>query len=101
MTARARRSCLTVPGSSERMLAKARTLPADEIVVDLEDAVPPAEKTAATRRRAADALLAGEWSAPTLAVRVNAVGTPWFAVDIVELVRARSEEHTSELQSRE
>ena len=91
MTARARRSCLTVPGSSERMLAKARTLPADEIVVDLEDAVPPAEKTAATRRRAADALLAGEWSAPTLAVRVNAVGTPWFAVDIDELVRAAGE----------
>ena len=66
-------------------------LPADEIVIDLEDALPPAEKTTATRRRVADALLVGEWRAQTLAVRVNAVGTPWFADDIHELVFTASE----------
>jgi citrate lyase subunit beta / citryl-CoA lyase len=91
MTARARRSCLTVPGSSERMLAKARALPADEVVVDLEDAVPPAKKTSATRRRVAEALLAGEWNAPTVAVRVNAVKTAWFADDVDELVGSAGE----------
>ncbi len=41
---RARRSCLSVPGSSPKMMAKAPTLPADEVFLDLEDSVAPAEK---------------------------------------------------------
>lgn len=53
---RLRRSCLAVPGSSAKMLAKAATLPADLVFVDLEDAVAPAEKTDETRARAARAV---------------------------------------------
>jgi citrate lyase subunit beta/citryl-CoA lyase len=86
MTARARRSCLTVPGSSERKLAKAQTLAVDEIIVDLEDALTPAEKTSATRLLAAGALATGDWRASSLAVRVNPVRSPWFADDVDEIV---------------
>ena len=47
-----RRSCLTVPGASEKMLAKALALPADEIVLDLEDAVPATDKAQVAVREA-------------------------------------------------
>ena len=84
---RPRRSCLSVPGSSERMLAKARTLSADEIVIDLEDAVVPSQKDEA--RAATIAALREEgWHARSLAVRVNATGTPWFERDVRELAGA-------------
>jgi citrate lyase subunit beta/citryl-CoA lyase len=69
------------------MLAKARTLPADEVILDLEDAVPPEEKTAATRQRVAEAAM-GEWRASTVAVRVNAIGSAWFEDDLDHLVGA-------------
>ncbi len=64
------------------MLAKAAGLPADEIVVDLEDGCPVAEKDAA-RERLGDAAAAG-----TLAVRINGVRTPWWARDLEAVVRA-------------
>ena len=73
------------------MLAKARALPADEIVIDLEDAVPQAEKTPATRQTVADALNVGGWKARTRAVRINAVGSPWFADDVEQVVRLAGE----------
>ena len=60
---RLRRSCLAVPGSSEKMLAKAAELPADQVFLDLEDAVSPLEKEAARghrRRRAEHARLLGQ-----------------------------------------
>jgi citrate lyase beta subunit len=47
---RVRRSCLAVPASSERFISKARTLPADEVFLDLEDAVAPAAKAQARAR---------------------------------------------------
>jgi citrate lyase subunit beta/citryl-CoA lyase len=84
---RARRSCLSVPGSRSKMLAKAAGLPADEIVVDLEDSVSPGEKTDATRERVARAFLEHDWVAQTLAVRVNAVATPWCMDDVSHVVR--------------
>ena len=84
--ARLRRSCLAVPGSSEKMLARAATLPADMVFVDLEDAVAPQEKTDATRARVVEALHRQEWVAPTRAVRVNAVSTHWCFRDITALV---------------
>ena len=56
---RPRRSCLTVPGSSERFLAKARTLAPDELILDLEDAVAPAAKD--TARTLVIEALAAEW----------------------------------------
>lgn len=65
-------------------MAKARTLPADEVVLDLEDAVPPEQKADA-RRLVAEAVQ-GEWRAPTVAVRVNAIGSPWFADDLDQLL---------------
>lgn len=61
----ARRSCLAVPASSERMLEKARELPADELAIDLEDAVIPAGKDGA-RAALVEQLAKGEWRAPTL-----------------------------------
>jgi citrate lyase subunit beta / citryl-CoA lyase len=65
MTTRPRRSCLAVPASNERMLEKAATLPADEIVVDLEDGVAPADK-----ERARNNVLLAK-ARGTLAVRIN------------------------------
>jgi len=83
---RPRRSCLSVPGSSERMLVKARTLPADEIVIDLEDAVAPAQKDEA-REATVAAVSEGGWQARSIAVRVNGTTTPWFEDDVSELAR--------------
>jgi len=76
----ASRCCLIVPATSERFLAKARRLEVDEVVIDLEDAVPPAEKRAARER--AMAAVAYEWTAPAVSVRVNALGTPWGNDDL-------------------
>ena len=66
------------------MLGKARTLPADEIVIDLEDAVVPSQKDEA-RAATVAALAEGEWQARSIAVRVNGTGTPWFESDVREL----------------
>jgi citrate lyase subunit beta/citryl-CoA lyase len=67
---RRRRSCLTVPGDDERKLAKAAGIAADEVILDLEDAVAPARKDAA-RETVARALRDLQWAATTVAVRVN------------------------------
>lgn len=69
------------------MLTKARAVTADEVVIDLEDAVEPEAKNDRTRRRVAEALVGHEWRTPTVAVRVNGVGTDWFRDDIVQIVR--------------
>jgi len=85
---RTRRSCLAVPGSNERMLAKAAELPADEVVVDLEDAVAPADKERA-RELGAAALRNGFRG--TVAVRVNARGTAWWEDDLRAAAEAGAE----------
>jgi citrate lyase subunit beta/citryl-CoA lyase len=77
-----RRSCLSVPGSSPKMLAKAPGLPADEIVIDLEDAVAAGAKDDARAQVAAT--LAG-WTGGAVSVRVNAPRTPWCHLDIAAL----------------
>ena len=59
----------------------------DQVVIDLEDAVAPAEKNDLTRERAAGALLNEDWLAPTLSVRVNAVDTEWFRADVEYVLR--------------
>src|SRR3954470_5116430 len=82
-----RRSCLSVPGSSEKMLAKAPGLGADELVLDLEDAVAPDAKDAA-RRLVVEALASDAFAGRTVAVRVNAPGTPWCHADVVALAAA-------------
>lgn len=83
---RLRRSTLAVPGSSEKMLAKAATTDADEIFLDLEDAVAPEEKTAA-RARVVDALNTHDYSGKTVAVRVNDAGSPYQYDDVIQVVR--------------
>jgi citrate lyase beta subunit len=72
---RSRRSCLAVPGSSQRFLDKARGLAADEVFLDLEDAVAPAAKEAA-RRNVIAALNDGGWGGKLVAVRVNSAFAP-------------------------
>ena len=88
---RLRRSCLAVPGSSEKMLAKAATLPADMVFCDLEDAVAPLEKNDATRAKVVAALTSQPWHAATRVVRVNDVSTPWCFRDIVAIVAGAGE----------
>lgn len=87
---RARRSCLSVPGSSPKMLAKAATLPADEVFFDLEDSVAPLEKEAA-RGTIVQALKEHEYRAPTKVIRVNGVYTKWCYRDVTEIVEAAGE----------
>ena len=80
----ARRSCLAVPGSSPRFLAKARDLAADEVFLDLEDAVAPDAKEEA-RRSVIGALRSGGWGGKVRAVRINGVTTRWAYRDVVDI----------------
>ena len=73
------RSLLFLPASNERAIAKARTLGADLVVLDLEDAVKPEEKGAA--REAAVEAAASDWTMP-VAIRVNGVGSEWHSLDL-------------------
>ena len=84
---RSRRSCLAVPGSSPRFLDKARGLAADEVFLDLEDAVAPAAKEAA-RHSVAAALNGGGWDGKLMAVRVNDATTRWAYRDVADVVTA-------------
>ena len=84
-TIRPRRSCLSVPGSSPKMLSKAPGLPADEVFMDLEDSVAPLAKEEA-RGNIVQALKEGDWNGKTVVVRVNGVDTKWCAGDVTEVV---------------
>jgi citrate lyase subunit beta/citryl-CoA lyase len=79
-----RRSCLSVPASSERFLAKARGLAVDEVMLDLEDSVAPSEKESA-RGLAVAALRDGGWPG-SVALRVNDATTPWAYQDVIAAV---------------
>jgi citrate lyase subunit beta/citryl-CoA lyase len=83
--ARSRRTCHAVPGSSERFLAKAAELAADEVFLDLEDAVAEGEKDNA-REQVVAALREQEFAAPTVVVRVNGTDTPHYYKDLVAVV---------------
>src|SRR4051812_20329519 len=80
-----RRSCLSVPGSSEKMLTKGPTIPADMTFLDLEDAVSPLEKESA-RPKVVDAIKNQDWGDRVLCVRVNAWDTEWTTFDVIEVV---------------
>lgn len=88
---RLRRACLIVPATVERMLEKAPSLDVDEVIIDLEDAVPAALKTDVTRERLVDALSRLDWRARTRAVRVNAPQTEWFADDLRSLAASAND----------
>jgi citrate lyase subunit beta / citryl-CoA lyase len=79
-----RRSCLSLPGSSAKMLGKAPTLPADELIVDLEDAVVPAAKDEA-RALVVESLGAPEFEGKQVSVRVNAPRSPWCHLDVAAI----------------
>jgi citrate lyase subunit beta / citryl-CoA lyase len=84
---RSRRSCLAVPGSSPKMLDKAQGLPADQVFLDLEDAVAPLVKADA-RKNVITALADGDWSGKTRVVRVNDWTTEWTYGDVIEVVQS-------------
>jgi citrate lyase subunit beta/citryl-CoA lyase len=81
MTTRPRRSVLYMPGSNARALDKAKTLPADGVILDLEDSVAPEAKEAA-RQQVVDAVKAGGFGTREVFIRVNGVDTPWHADDL-------------------
>jgi citrate lyase subunit beta/citryl-CoA lyase len=81
MIARPRRSVLYIPGSNPRALAKARTLPADALILDLEDSVAPDQKALA-RRQVAAAVGEGGFGARQVVIRVNGLQSPWGREDM-------------------
>jgi len=84
---RPRRSALYMPGSNARALEKARTLDADVILLDLEDAVAPEAKENA-RGQVCEAVSAGGYGHREVVIRVNGPGTPWFEEDFRAAVAA-------------
>jgi citrate lyase subunit beta/citryl-CoA lyase len=78
---RPRRSLLFMPGSNARALEKARNLPADGIILDLEDAVAPDAKGLA-RDQIAEAIAAGGFGRREVLIRINALDSPWWIDDI-------------------
>jgi citrate lyase subunit beta/citryl-CoA lyase len=87
-----RRACLVVPAAPAAKLEKGRSLDADEIVIDLEDAVVADAKDAA--REAVLAALGQDLAAPSVAVRVNAIGTPWCHLDLAAVAACARERVT-------
>jgi citrate lyase subunit beta/citryl-CoA lyase len=83
---RPRRSVLYMPGSNARAIEKARTLPVDGVILDLEDAVAPDAKAAA-REQVAAAVKAGGFGAREVFIRVNGIDTPWHADDLAAAAR--------------
>src|SRR3954463_7666698 len=82
---RARRSVLSVPASSPRMLEKAQGLDVDEVFFDLEDAVAADAKESA-RSNVVSAATEGNWSGKTVGVRVNDWTTRWTHRDVLDVV---------------
>jgi citrate lyase subunit beta/citryl-CoA lyase len=78
---------LYMPGSNLRALEKARTLPADGLILDLEDAVAP-EAKATARQQVVDAVKAGGFGTREIFIRVNGLDTTWFSDDIEAAVHA-------------
>jgi citrate lyase subunit beta/citryl-CoA lyase len=88
MTVRPRRSVLYMPGSNARAIEKARTLPVDAIILDLEDSVAPEGKIAA-RTQVSDAVAAGGFGAREVVVRINALDTQWWLDDLNAVAKAK------------
>lgn len=84
---RPRRSALYMPASNARALEKAKTLPADVMIFDLEDAVAPDLKKEA-REQACAAVAAGGYGARELVIRINGLDTPWGEADLAAAAAA-------------
>ena len=87
MAIRPRRSVLYMPGSNARALEKAKTLPVDGVILDLEDAVVPDAKAAA-REQVVAAVKAGGFGAREVFIRINGLDTPWTADDLTAAAAA-------------
>ncbi len=87
MVARPRRSVLYMPASNPKALAKARSLAADAIIIDLEDSVAPDAKPAA-RALAVEAVRSGGFGGREVVIRVNGAHTPWGRHDMVAAIAA-------------
>jgi citrate lyase subunit beta/citryl-CoA lyase len=84
---RPRRSVLYMPSSNERALEKAKTIPCDGLILDLEDAVAPDAKPAA-REAACAAAASGEYGNREVTIRVNGIGTEWHDADLAAAAKA-------------
>ena len=84
---RPRRSVLYMPGANERALEKAKGIPADALILDLEDAVAPNAKAEA-RDRVCAAASSGEYGAREIAIRANGLDTEWHADDVAAIAAA-------------
>ena len=82
MQGRPRRSVLYMPGSNERALEKAKTIPADALIFDLEDSVAPDAKALA-RDQVQAAVRNGGYGGREIVIRVNALETPWGTDDLL------------------
>jgi citrate lyase subunit beta/citryl-CoA lyase len=87
MTIRPRRSVLYMPGSNVRAVDKARTLPVDAVVLDLEDAVAPDAKAQA-RDQVVEAVKKGGFGSREVMIRINGLDTPWSADDLTAAASA-------------
>jgi citrate lyase subunit beta/citryl-CoA lyase len=87
MTVRPRRSVLYMPGSNARALEKARELPADALILDLEDAVAPEAKAAA--RDLIVKALGSDFGDREVVVRINGLDTRWWVEDLGTIVPAK------------
>lgn len=87
MRTRPRRSVLYMPGANKRALEKAQTLPADALILDLEDSVAPAAKAEA-RDQVCAATRARVYAQREVVVRINALDTPWGADDLAAVCAA-------------
>jgi citrate lyase subunit beta/citryl-CoA lyase len=87
MPVRPRRSVLYMPGSNARAIEKARSLSADALILDLEDAVAPDAKAAA-RQQVCEAVRAGGFGRREIFVRINAPDTPWGSDDLAAATAA-------------
>jgi citrate lyase subunit beta/citryl-CoA lyase len=85
---RPRRSLLFMPGSNTRALEKARILPADGIILDLEDSVAP-EAKALARDQITQAIATGGFGKREILIRTNALDTPWWSDDVRMAAKAR------------
>lgn len=88
MNFRPRRSVLYMPGSNARAIEKARTLPVDCVVLDLEDSVAPEAKEAA-RAQVVEAVSAGSFAPREVVVRINGLDTAWWLDDVNAVAPAK------------
>jgi len=84
---RPRRSALYMPASNAKAIEKARSLPCDVVILDLEDAVAPEAKQVA-RAQAVEAVKAGGFGRREVVIRCNGLGTPWGADDLAAAAAA-------------